>query len=42
MWSKELGMTHVLFDTWMNKERHKFTKEMWFEEPGMTKHYNKM
>ena len=42
MWSEESGMTNVLFDTWINKERYKFTQEMWFEEPGMTKHYNKM
>ena len=35
MWSKELGMTKVLFNTESNK-KHSFTQGMWFEKLGIT------
>ena len=37
MWSEELGMTKILFDTWKNNLKYQFTQGMWSKESGMTK-----
>ena len=37
MWSKEPGMTKVLFNTLTNDKKYKFIQDMWSHEPGMTK-----
>ena len=37
MWSEELSVTNVLFNTKENSLKYQFTQGMWSEEPGMTK-----
>ena len=37
MWSEELGIVKVLFNTQKSNLTYQFTQDMWFEEPGMTK-----
>ena len=36
MWYEDLGMTKLLFDTYENIMKYKFTQGRWSEEPHIT------
>ena len=37
MWSEELDITKILFNTQKSNLTYQFTQDMWSEEPSMTK-----
>ena len=37
MWSEELDIAKILFNTQKSNLTYQFTQDMWYEEPSMTK-----